>query len=325
MTITMKVTIEMKKRTRKTVRFTHSLSFLALIAVMACAERGPTKKVLVIGLDGVRPDILAETETPNIDALITVGAYSDSVTTKAQTISGSGWSSMLTGVWPEKHGVVSNDFTTSDYADYPDFLTRLELVDRDFNTFAVVDWPPLGGPESGGPLISDTVDLKIMFDGEEAGYHVADSLSVAAAVRYIENQDPDAGFVYIGEPDVAAHEYGARSPEYRASIATADAQVGALLGAIRNRPTFAEEDWLVLISTDHGHKDEGGHGGTTPEETTVFYLADGPSVSPGGPDFDPNIVDVAVTALAHLGVAIDPSWRLDGKVSGLAMNRQHAG
>lgn len=321
----MKMTIPMKKKRTKTSRLAVSLCFLAPLTVMACAERGPTKKVLVIGLDGVRPDILAETETPNIDALITVGAYSDSVTTKAQTISGSGWSSMLTGVWPEKHGVVSNDFTTNDYADYPDFLTRLELVDRDFNTFAVVDWPPLGGPDSGGPLISDTVDLKIMFDGEEAGYHVADSLSVAAAVRYIANQDPDAGFVYIGEPDVAAHEYGARSPEYRASIATADAQVGALLGAIRNRPTFAEEDWLVLISTDHGHKDEGGHGGTTPEETTVFYLADGPSVSPGGPDFDPNIVDVAVTALAHLGVDIDPSWRLDGKVSGLAMNRQHAG
>ncbi|MGD8867308.1 MAG: alkaline phosphatase family protein, partial [Gemmatimonadales bacterium] len=164
----------MRKRTKETTRFMCSLSFLALLTVMACAERGPTKKVLVIGLDGVRPDILAKTETPNIDALITVGAFSDSVTTRAQTISGPGWSSMLTGVWPEKHRVVSNDFTSNDYADYPDFLTRLELVDRDLSTFAVVDWPPLGGPESGGPLISDTVDLKIMFDGEEAGYHVAD-------------------------------------------------------------------------------------------------------------------------------------------------------
>jgi hypothetical protein len=29
------------------------------------------------------------------------------------------------------------------------------------------------------------------------------------------------------------------------------------------------------------------------------------------------IVDVAVTALAHLGVAIDPAWGLDGKAVGL--------
>jgi len=304
----------------KTRGFTYSLWFAALLLGTACAERGPVRKVLVIGLDGVRPDIMAETNTPNIDALIAVGAFSDRVTTKAQTISGPGWSSMLTGVWPEKHGVVSNDLTPNHYATYPDFLTRLELIDREYKTFAVVDWPPLGGPESGGPLISDTVDVKIMYNGEEAGYHVADSLSVAAASRYLMNQDPDAGFVYVGEPDVAAHEYGGRSPEYRAAIVTADEHVGALLEAIRNRPSFAREDWLILISTDHGHRDEGGHGGTTPVETRVFYLVDGPSVSPAGPNFDPNIVDVAVTAFAHLGVGIDPDWRLDGKISGLATN-----
>ena len=313
----MKMKMKMKTRMK---RLTSPLSFLVLLSVLSCAERAPTKKVLVIGLDGVRPDIMAEVNTPNIDALIAVGAFSDRVITKAQTISGPGWSSMLTGVWPEKHRVVDNDFTPNDYATYPDFLTRLEFVDREFKTFAVLDWPPLGGPASGGPLISDTVDLKIMFDGEEAGYHIADSLSVAAAVRYLTSQDPDAGFVYIGDPDVVAHEHGSRSAEYYASIETADAHVGAIVGAIRHRPTFAEEDWLVLISTDHGHKDEGGHGGVTPEETTVFYLPDGPSVAPGGPDFDPNIVDVAVTALAHLGVVIDPSWRLDGKISGLVTN-----
>jgi predicted AlkP superfamily pyrophosphatase or phosphodiesterase len=305
-------------------RLTFSLSLLVLASMLSCAERVPIKKVLVIGLDGVRPDIMAEASTPNIDALIAVGAFSGRVTTQAQTISGAGWSSMLTGVWPEKHGVVNNDFTSNHYATYPDFLTRLELVDREFKTFAVVDWPPLGGPASGGPLISDTVDLKIMYDGEDVGYHIADSLSVAAAVRYLSNEDPDAGFVYIGDPDVVAHEHGSRSPEYYASIETADGHVGALVGAIRHRPTFAEEDWLVLISTDHGHKDEGGHGGMTPEETTVFYLADGPSVSPAGPDFDPNIVDVAVTALAHLGVDIETGWGLDGKISGLAMNNRNA-
>jgi hypothetical protein len=196
-------------------------------------------------------------------------------------------------------------------------LTRLELVDREFSTFAVVDWPPLGGPDSGGPLIGDTVDAKLMFDGEEHGYHAADSASVAAAARYLANQDPDASFVYIGNPDVVAHEHGGLAAEYYSSIETADAHVGTLVEAVRSRATFDQEDWLILVSTDHGHKDEGGHGGTSPEETTVFYLASGPSASSGTASFDSNIVDVAVTALAHLGVVADPSWRLDGKVSGL--------
>jgi predicted AlkP superfamily pyrophosphatase or phosphodiesterase len=271
----------------------------------------------VIGIDGVRPDVLAEVSTPAIDALAAEGAFSDQVITEAQTISGPGWSSILTGVWPEKHGVTNNDFTGNNYATYPDFLTRLELIDRDFSTFAAVDWAPLSSEVSGGPLIGDTVDVKLNFDGDQLGYQEGDIRAVAAAIRYLENQDPDAAFVYIGHPDVAAHDSGARSQEYYLSIENADVHVGRLVAAIRNRPSYEREDWLILVCTDHGHIDEGGHGGDSPEERTVFYLASGLSVTKGTLPPDVNIVDVAVTALAHLGIVIDPTWHLDGRVSGL--------
>jgi predicted AlkP superfamily pyrophosphatase or phosphodiesterase len=291
----------------------------AWLLAAACGEPARDKKVLVIGIDGVRPDVLAEANTPNIDALIADGTFAGEIETKAQTISGAGWSSMLTGVWPDKHRVTNNDFSGNDNASYPDFLTRLELVNPEFSTFAVLDWPPLGTSDSGGPLISDTLDAKLNFDGEEGegGYAAADAASVAAAVRYLEHQGPDAAFVYIGNPDVVAHEFGL-SPEYRSSIEQADAHVGELMEALRRRPTYDQEDWLILVSTDHGHKDEGGHGGDSPEERTVFFIASGPSALKGTPEILPNLVDVAVTALAHLGVAADPAWQLDGRVIGLA-------
>jgi predicted AlkP superfamily pyrophosphatase or phosphodiesterase len=301
-------------------RFISLFCIGACLLATACAEPALEKKVLVIGLDGVRPDVLAEVSTPNIDALIAGGAFNGRVETQAQTVSGPGWSSILTGVWPEKHKVTSNDFSGNDYASYPDFLTRLEQIDAAFTTFAVVDWLPLGSEASGGPLISDEIDAKLTFDGDEIGYAAADSQSVAAAIRFLGNQDPDAAFVYIGYPDIAGHEHGGRSPEYNASIALADAQVGQLLQGVRARPTFAQEDWLILVTTDHGHRDEGGHGGLTPEEKTVFYLASGRSTVRATPG-DANLVDVAVTALAHLGVEIDPTWGLDGKVSGLRVKR----
>ena len=288
--------------------------------LVACAELSKDKKVLVIGIDGVRPDVLAEVSTPNIDRLIAAGAYSGQIETPAPTWSGPTWSSMLTGVWPQKHGVTSNDFTGNDYASYPDFLTRLEMVDPDFSTLALVDWPPLGTETDGGPLISDTIDVKLNFNGEEMGYEIADSQAVAAAVRILSNQDPDAAFVYIGNPDVAAHDNGV-GPDYYRAIATADAQVGQLFEAIRGRATYAEEDWLILISTDHGHKVEGGHGGRTPEEVTIFYLASGPSAHRGALGAGANQVDIAVTALAHLGVDIDSEWGLDGRIAGLADHR----
>ena len=289
----------------------------ACLLTTACGEPAREKKVLVIGIDGVRPDVLAEVNTPNIDALIADGTFAGQVESKAQTRSGPAWSSIATGAWPDKHLVTSNDFTGNDYTTYPDFLTRIELVNPELSTFVVIDWPPLGTTDSGGPLFSDTIDAKLTFDGEDGGYEVADAASVAAAVRYLRNQDPDAALVYIGNPDVVAHDTGV-SPEYRASIKLADSHVGALMEAVRSRPTYEGEDWLILVCTDHGHKDEGGHGGDSLEEKTVFYLASGPSALKGTPEFTPNLVDVAVTALAHLGVEIDPAWQLDGRVVGLA-------
>ena len=52
-------------------------------------------------------------------------------------------------------------------------------------------------------------------------------------------------------------------------------------------------------------------------ETTIFFLACGPTVEPGRISEAPNIVDVAVTALTHMGVTIDPGWQLDGRAVAL--------
>lgn len=291
---------------------------VAGVVWLAACTQPPERKVLVVGIDGVRPDVLAEVETPNLDALALEGVFSPEARTSEPTVSGPAWSSTLTGVWPEKHGVLGNSreaFGRNDYAAYPDFLTRAEQYDPELTTLAVLDWPPLGAQGFGGPLVSDAVE-KVLLDGEALGYPAADSLSVEAAAERFAG-DIDAAFVYLGNPDVAAHEHGGLSEEYRAAIATADRQVGLLLEAIRSRPTFADENWLVLVCTDHGHVDAGGHGGQSPEERTVFYLAGGPAAVPGTPDEPPAVVDVAVTALTHLGISIDPTWGLDGRAVGL--------
>ena len=288
----------------------------------ACNGRPVEKKILLIGLDGVRVDIMAAASTPNIDALIANGTFSDDAQTRPRTVSGPGWSSMLTGVWSDKHLVNSNDFTGNDYAAYPDFLTRLERIDPAFATFAVIDWLPLGRATSGRPLISDEIDVRMVFDGEsDAGFAAADSQSVAAASAYLTFQNPDAAFVYLGNIDIVGHSTNSLSAEYLAAIETADAQVGQLVAALERRPSYAAEDWLILMSTDHGRRDDGGHGEPSTLERTIFYLASGPSAIRGVPETPPEIVDVGVTALAHLGVIIDPAWDLDGRVVGLPVRQ----
>ncbi len=276
-------------------------------------------KVLVIGLDGVRVDVLRAARTPVIDGLIEQGTFSDSATTGHPTVSGPGWSSMLIGVWPEKHRVTGNDFTGNAYQDYPDFLTRLEGLAPELGTLAVLDWPPLGEAVDGGPLVSDRVDRKVLLQGreEDDGYREADSLAVEEAARELSGGDWDAAFVYLGNIDVVGHANGSLSDEYRAAIEQADRQVGRILEAVRSRPGYGSEDWLVLMSTDHGRSDDGSHGGESQQERTIFYLASGPSAVKGKPAVAPHIVDVAVTAMTHLGIRIEPEWKLDGRVVGL--------
>jgi predicted AlkP superfamily pyrophosphatase or phosphodiesterase len=284
-------------------------------AIGAAASAQP--KVLVIGIDGVRPDVLAEVNTPALDALIAEGSFTDAAITGLPSVSGPGWSSFLIGVHPGKHGVFDNSFAGENYTTYPDFLTRIEQVRPELTTFAVVDWAPLGRSESGLPTLSDAIDERIVLDGYELGWLEADEASVDHAERALREGDPDALFVYLGNPDESSHTSGAIGPEYRDAIAAADAHVARLIEAVTSRATYRSEDWLVLVSTDHGRLADGGHGGDTPEERTIFFLASGPSAVVGRPEGEVFIVDVAVTALAHLGIDVDPSWGLDGRVVGI--------
>jgi predicted AlkP superfamily pyrophosphatase or phosphodiesterase len=300
-----------------------SLSLLALVACGSCdaappADGTPIPKVLVIGIDGVRPDVLAEVPTPSLDALVANGAFTDRARTVRPTVSGPAWSSLLLGVGPDKHGVVNNEFTGKRYGQYPDFLTRIETVRPELGTFAVADWKPLVSASDSLPTISDRIDVKHVLDGYEAGWDEGDAASVDLAVEHLSRAHPDAMFVYLGAPDEVSHQTGSIGEEYREAIARADARVGRLVEAVRARPTFDDEDWLVLVSTDHGRRAEGGHGGDTPEEQTIFYVASGPSASRGTLADTVRIVDVAVTALAHLGIDAEPAWQLDGSVRGLA-------
>jgi len=280
-------------------------------------EAGARPKVLLVGWDGVRPDVLEEVPTPNFDALAEAGTFSEEAVTARPTVSGPCWSSILTGVWPEKHGVHSNDFSPNEYGSYPDFLTRIESVSPELNTFAAADWLPLVAEDAGGPLIGDGIDQKIILNGYVQGWLVADSLAVEAALEELQAGDPDALFVYVGAPDEISHGTRSIGERYRASIATADEQLGRLVEAIQGRPTLSREDWLVIVVTDHGRTEQGGHGGDSPEEATIFYMASGPSAVMGQPEVDPAVVDVSVTALTHLGIDIDPTWELDGNVVGI--------
>lgn len=291
--------------------------------------QGRHRKVLVVGMDGLRYDILTRSpaNAPVLHRLIAAGATGTSLlpygeadgqaengpsTSMAYTDSGPGWSNILTGVWPDRHGVTGNDFKGADYTRYPDFLTRAATARPGLRTAAAVSWPALVRRGTLGAAI----DRRRRYNGELRGYTTADRRVARIALRWLTRHDPDVMFVYFGATDEAAHATGPLSPAYDEALRAQDAHLGRLLEAIdarRSHPGRADEHWTVLVTTDHGHLDAGGHGGDTRAEREVFVIVAEPDGPGGTPLDEPRLVDIAPTVLDRLGIPVDPGWGLEGR------------
>ncbi|MBY0313504.1 MAG: alkaline phosphatase family protein [Phycisphaerales bacterium] len=267
------------------------------------------RKVLVIGIDGMRPDARAVANTPNMDGLITNGAHSAECMVEDITISGPCWSSMFCGVHRNKHGVTGNSFAGSNYTQYPHFFKRLEEL-CDIQTASFVNWSPL-----------NTTILQNQADVIHTGG--PDTLVASQAVSHIQGADPDVVIVAFDEVDGSGHANGFSPtvPAYVAKIEATDALVGQVLAAVRARPTYLNEDWLVIVTSDHGGTPDGSHGRNIPEHRLVDFIVSGASTAQGTAIVPaPEIVDLPATVFTFLGLTIPPAWGWDGVARGLSMS-----
>ncbi|MCX5339688.1 alkaline phosphatase family protein [Streptomyces atratus] len=238
-------------------------------------------KTLVIGIDGATFGAFSRADVPHIEQLMAKGLTARSdlyANPMAPTVSGAGWSSIATGAWPDKHNVKDNNFTAPDYGQYPDYATRLETADPATSTLVVGTWSPI--PQI---VFGPKTDLRIAGGNDEG--------TTAKAEDYLAHGNPDSTFVHLDEVDGAGHSSGSASDDYLKALNTADAQVGRLLDAVTSRPTYADEDWLVAVTADHGHTPTGGHGGNTPLERGTFVIAQGKGIEPGSVRDDVKITD----------------------------------
>ncbi len=236
-------------------------------------------KILVIGIDGLNLSSAIES-SPTI-ASLKESAFFTELTMQAPTWSGPSWSTLLTGSTHEQHGVRDNSFIGNTLLYRPDLLSLAYYQDQSTTTFAAAGWPALVDPAGHGPVIHERREQQkayqhrvVVRDGETYGYTIIDAEIQSAATYAIKNHGPDVSFVYFCGVDEAGHVYGSVGDEYKAAIARIDTYVENLLTAVRSRASV-NEPWLVVITTDHGHLDVGGHGGDSPQERASFVIAAG--------------------------------------------------
>ena len=264
--------------------------------------------VLMVLLDGWRPDAIAAAHTPTIDMMMQDSAYSMEARVEDTTISGSGHSSFLTGVHRDKHNVHGNSFGDANYQEYPYWFNLLKYERPEMHTAAYHNWLPMADAALDSSVCGYCVDMYVTGSDNSIATQLATDLA---------NKQMDAVTIVIDAPDAAGHGYGFHPsiPQYVAAMNQSDVWLGMMMDAIFARTNYAEEDWMVIISTDHAGSGY-GHGYNIPEHREVPLIIWG-AESPGTIWPAPDAVDIVPTALHHMGVEVRPEWDLDGRAVGI--------
>lgn len=245
-----------------------ALSLFILSSIVMAADAPPVKKkMLLVGISGVQAEVLLQLETPEMDRLnLGLGkAYTGGLAGEGSeqlTKSGPGWATVLTGVWANKHKVIDNNSGLAD-SDFPSIFSRMHHANPGAYIASFVSWSPIHDQFFAN-------DLDIMNSKSAGG---SDQSNTDLAVDAIKNKDADLVFVELEQPDRIA-DRDCFGVSYNESIQAADAQLGQLLDEV-DKKQAGGEDWLVLVTTDHGRTPGKGcsSGNQSEQEKTIFIAS----------------------------------------------------
>jgi predicted AlkP superfamily pyrophosphatase or phosphodiesterase len=279
------------------------------------------KKVLFIIVDGIPADVLENATIPNMKK---IGKYKRAYTggdigsyTETVTISAPGYMNLITGTWGNKHNVYDNSVKNPNY-NYKNIFRLLKEQQSDkkigiFSTWTDNRVKLIGeGLSKAGNI---TFDYK--FDGYELDLityphdpsdlyiqHI-DQRVVNETSICIKNDAPDLSWVYLQYTDDIGHEYG-DSKEFYEAINDLDQQIGRIYESIEYRIKYHQEDWLFVITTDHGRDQITGkeHGEQSERERTTWIVTNNQETNTYFQDYIPAIVDILPTMARFMNIEI---------------------
>jgi arylsulfatase A-like enzyme len=262
-------------------------------------EGSLTRHVVIVSIDGLRPDAIDRFGATTIRSLMNQGSYSLTASTILPSKTLPSHASMLTGVEPSVHGITWNSDETKErgHVGVPTifgiagengletaaFFSKTKF--RHLQPAGTIDhaWTPrtdLLGPAPSSKLLG------------EIRQHLA--------IR-----SPNLMFVHLAQPDFAGHTFGWMGRAYAHAVRQADGAVAELIEILDAR--LGKHGYTLILTSDHGGHAR-NHGTDDPRDTTIPWLAWGRGVSPGSSIASIRTTDTGATALWLLGVDVPASW-----------------
>jgi arylsulfatase A-like enzyme len=253
--------------------------------------------VVVVSIDGLRPDAIAEFGARTLQALADSGAWTLTARTVEPSITLPSHTSMLTGVPPAVHGITWNDDRTAR-------LGRVAVP----TVFDIAERHRLHSAAFFGKA-----KLRHLMDGTSPRLAVAPhGFAVRLAPRMVEDVEhflrferPDLLFVHIPDPDVAGHTFGWMRWLYGSAVLRADAALARLIAAAD--AAWGRCGYTLIVTSDHGGA---GREHAAPDERNFLipWIAWGARVRPGRLHRAVRTEDTAATVLHLLGLDVPESW-----------------
>lgn len=255
-------------------------------AVRKHLESGDNKKVAIIGFDGARADSVPMIVKSDYDANITAAKYSALEKLKIggaiyvsftggekgaaqETSTPQGWATMLTGKWSGGHGVVKfmDKLTTAD-------TVLCEYAEKGKKTVFNAIWPT----HFTNTYINEIEKAKA--ENLPLEYFMCednDDVLTEKMIKSVTEDDCDISFCILELPDHIGHEsgFGNQNPAYVKAVTLCDKNAYKIIKAIESRPSYENEDWLIIVSSDHGGHLK-GHGSQYITDRTIFIATNKP-------------------------------------------------
>lgn len=235
----------------------------------------PSEHVVIIVVDGLRVDT-----SLNLNSFNSLRSLGNSFvsTTGLPSLSLPGITTICTGALPEISGVTTNWYTGVS----PDSIFD-RAKEANFNTAIVGNY---------GSFFGKSVDTELKVDESQGSY---DEQICEISIKHLKDAEPNLVLIHFASLDNAGHKYGGRSKEYVNVSLLIDSYITRIMSSLDLNK------WTIILTSDHGHIDTGGHGGTEPEATLTPLVIGGRGIEKSQSDVVSQAV-IAPTVSVLLGL-----------------------